>query len=216
LQNSSYYKETANDPFVSTIGLKLKYDPQTTPCKVGLINELFRRYPNAKRSLFPLSSVTSIGPLTDELLKNNLNEEKPLPHGKYSPYYRITENRGLIVSIGIPLIECLTIIHVSLELEKNPLLDWIYRDRVFDVIMDGNIEKEWIVREIHPATCRCWGEKMCERDLRNASILHENIFADIRIDWAFAHEIDDFITTKHNKNVYYPYPFLTLCRPLSQ
>jgi aminoglycoside 3-N-acetyltransferase len=211
-----YYKETAKDTFVSTIGLKLKYDPQTTPCKVGLINELFRRTPNVKRSLFPLSSVASIGSLTDELLRNNLDGEKPTPHGKNSPYYRIIENNGLIISIGMPLIECLTIIHVPLEIDKNLRPDWIYRKRIFDIVMSDGISKEWNIWELHPATCRCWGEKMCGRDLRNTGILHENIFTGVRIDWAFANEVCDFITEKRKKNRYYPYPFLSLCKPLSK
>jgi aminoglycoside 3-N-acetyltransferase len=211
-----YYKETAKDPFVSTIGLKLKYDPEITPSKVGLITELFRRHPNVKRSLFPLSSVASIGPLTDELLQNNLNGEKPTPHGKNSPYYRIFKSNGLIVSIGMPLIECLTIIHVPLEMNENLQPDWIYRKRIFDIIMPDGMSKEWNIWELHPATCRCWGEKMCGRDLRNTGILHENIFAGVRIDWAFANEVYTFIIEKRKKSEYYPYPFLTLSRPLSQ
>ncbi|MDR2117815.1 MAG: hypothetical protein LBP87_15675, partial [Planctomycetaceae bacterium] len=62
----------------------------------------------------------------------------------------------------------------------------------------------------------CWGEKMCGRDLRNKKILHENIFAGVKIDWAFANEVYDYIIEKRKRNKYYPYPFLTLCKPLSQ
>ena len=51
----------------------LSYDPQRTPCAVGMANEVFWRRKGAVRSLHPFNPLAANGPLAEELLRNNLN-----------------------------------------------------------------------------------------------------------------------------------------------
>ena len=81
----------------------VRYDPATTPCDVGLANELFWRRKGVRRSLHPYNPVAACGPLAEELLHDNLNDSKPLPHGIHSAYYRFCQRNGLVVGIGVRL-----------------------------------------------------------------------------------------------------------------
>ena len=213
-----YYKEVGGDLLTPVTGLTLKYDPEMTPCKVGLINEFFRRYPDVQRSLFPLSSVACLGPLSHKLLENNLRNENSLPHGEDSPYYRLCHENGLMVSIGLPLIQRMTILHTASELNESRHPEWLYRKRHFRITFPDGKEREQVVREQHPAlSSRCTNRTMCRRDLLKAGILHEGNFNGMRIDWAYSNAVVDYILDVTKKNGGdYPRLLMSTCLPLSR
>lgn len=93
------------------------FDVKETPCWTGKIPATFMKLPQAKRSLHPTHSVSSIGPLTEFLIKNHENSMTPC--GEESPYYRLAEKGGYILLIGVDQ-ESNTTIHTAEELAEVP------------------------------------------------------------------------------------------------
>ena len=156
------------------------YDPTSTPCGVGLANELFWRRKGVQRSLHPYNSVAVHGPLAEELLRDNLNEFKPLPHGVYSAYYRLCQKNGLVISVGVPLGRYMTLVHTAEDVRDRPGFSVEKRYRVR---AEGK-EREWTVRETrekYGMFCLCMLK--CVRDLRCEGILHEGAVGTVRVDW---------------------------------
>jgi aminoglycoside 3-N-acetyltransferase len=184
--------------------LVLTYDPLKTPCNVGLTNELFRVSPGTQRSLHPLQSVSARGPRAAEILAHNLNCRKPLPHGVDSSYYHVCKCGGIVVSIGVPLIECFTLIHTAEDVRDA---EWpvknFFRERRFRV-RSGESCDEWIVRERRPLFARSYSEGQLHRDLLREGILHESRVGTIRVDWASAGDVLSFMLLE-NSNSTYPY-----------
>ncbi len=191
----------------------MTYDPARTPCSVGLANELFWRKRGVKRSLFPYNMLAACGPLADELLRDNLNERKPSPHGVDSGYYRFCQLNGLVISIGVPLRDCLTIAHVAEEVRPDwPIKDFFNEQRYR--VVQGETAKEWtirLLREKYDKYCHC-GRKM-GRDLVAEGVIHEGRVGTVRVDWARAGEIYAFFWRKTAKRPY-PYYGLWLTRQL--
>jgi aminoglycoside 3-N-acetyltransferase len=181
------------------------YDPQRTPCGVGLANELFWRRKSVLRSLHPHNSLAATGPLAAELLHNNLNEHKPLPHGVYSGYYRFCQMNGLVISIGVPLGRYLTLIHVAEEVRDGrwPISDF-FADRPYVVRIDGE-DRPFVVRQHrleYGMYCLCM--RKLHRDLLAAGILHEGTVGSVRVDWARAREVFDYMMSRNART---PYPY---------
>jgi aminoglycoside 3-N-acetyltransferase len=186
--------------------LVLPYDVQTTLSTVGLLNNLFLRRTDVLRSRHPLSAVAGLGPLTGELLRDNLNEERPLPHGVHSPYYRFCLRGGLIVSLGRPLMKCMTAVHVAEEVRDD---DWPVRDFFYErrfVVRDRGSERVWTVRERRPEFVRCLGLRQLRRDLLREGVLHESTLGGLRLDWANARDVFELMAQR-NRNSTYPYYF---------
>jgi aminoglycoside N3'-acetyltransferase len=183
------------------------YDPRRSPCGVGLVNELFWRRKGVQRSLFPFNMLAACGPLADELLRDNLNERHPSPHGQDSAYYRICQRNGLVVSIGVPLRECITIAHVVEEVRADwPIKDFFY-ERQYRVVQDG-VAKQWTVRLRRDEYAKfSYCRKKLGRDLVAEGVIHEGSVGTVRVDWARAGEVYDFFWRKTLKR---PYPYYGL------
>jgi len=180
------------------------YDPARTPCGVGLANELFRRRPGVQRSLHPYNTLSACGPLAAELLRDNLNGSKPLAHGVHSGYYRFCQHDGLVVSIGVPLRRCLTLIHVAEEIRDRdwPIPDY-FEERSYSIRIGGE-EKCWIVRQPRPEYGMfSLSLRKVTRDLAGAGILHETAVGGVRVDWANAREVFEFMMARNGTA---PYP----------
>jgi len=190
----------------------ITYDPERTPCSVGLANELFWRGNGVKRSLYPFNMLAARGPLADELLRDNLNERKPSPHGVDSGYCRFCQLNGLVVSVGVPLRDCITIAHVVEEVR----LDWPIKDFFIEKryrVVQGGVAKEWAIRlprEKYDRFCHC-GKKM-GLDLVAEGVIHEGRVGTLRVDWARAGEVFEFFWRKTEKG---PYPYYGLWGSLS-
>ncbi|NJS39886.1 MAG: AAC(3) family N-acetyltransferase [Rhodobacteraceae bacterium] len=59
------------------------FDAKRTPSEMGLLTELFRRAPGAKRSLHPTHSVTALGPLAEQLTATH--HQATTPSGRGTP-----------------------------------------------------------------------------------------------------------------------------------
>jgi aminoglycoside N3'-acetyltransferase len=183
------------------------YDPRRSACSVGLINELFWRKKGVKRSLFPYNMLAAFGPLADELLRDNLNERKPSPHGADSGYYRISQRNGLVVSVGVPLRECITIAHVVEEVRSDwPIKDFFAEQR-YGVVQEGEI-REWTVRIRRDDYAKfCYCRKKMGRDLVEEGVIHEGLVGSVRVDWARANDVYNFFWRKTEAR---PYPYYGL------
>jgi aminoglycoside 3-N-acetyltransferase len=181
------------------------YDPTRTPAATGLVNELFRRLPGVQRSLHPYNPVAARGPLAEELLRGNLNDQKPLPHGVQSSYYRFSQRNGLVVSIGTPLGPSLTLVHVAEEVRDAewPIPDFFEERRC--VVRVAGQDREYIIRATrpeYPMYTLCL--RKFARDLVRAGILHEGCVGGVRVDWARAGEVVEFMLARGGKSTY-PY-----------
>lgn len=183
------------------------YDPSKTPSSVGLVNEFFWRMKGVKRSLFPFNMLAAYGPLADELLRDNLNERKPSPHGVDSGYYRICQRNGLVVSIGVALKDRLTLANVVEEVREDWHIKNFFADRQYQVVQNGQA-KVWVVRRPRDAYgkfCHC--RRKMGRDIIAEGVIHEGMVGTLRVDWARAGEIFDFFWRKTADR---PYPYYGL------
>jgi aminoglycoside N3'-acetyltransferase len=181
------------------------YDPQSTPCAVGMANELFWRRKGVLRSLHPYNSLAAYGPLAEELFHDNLNHDKPLPQGIYSGYYRFSQKNGIVISIGVPLQNCMTLIHTPEEVRDGdwPIINF-FEERRYLVRINGRDEL-YVVRQRRPQYgmyCIC--VRKAFRDLVRDRIVHETSVGSVRVDWAWSRDVFDFFM-KRNKNSHYPY-----------
>ncbi len=143
-------------------------------------------------------------------MHNNLNEEKPLPHGIYSGYYRFCQRNGLVISIGVPLGRYLTLIHVAEEVRDQqwPIADF-FEEQEYFVRIDGENRRS-VVRQRRPEYgmfCLCM--RKLHRDLCNAGILHEGAVGSVRVDWARAGEVFEYMMARNEQSSYpYYWPWL--------
>ncbi len=93
------------------------FDVRNTPSWTGKIPEVFRKRPNAIRSLHPTHSVAAIGKLAKYLTKDHINS--PTPCGQNSPYMRLIELNGKVVFLGVTLKSC-TLFHTIEEIADLP------------------------------------------------------------------------------------------------
>jgi aminoglycoside N3'-acetyltransferase len=185
--------------------LKLTYDMKKTPSSVGLISELFRRQGGSLRSLHPLSSVAAQGPLAAELLHNNLNDSRPLPHGIDSPYYRICRAGGTVLGLGIPLIKAMTILHVAEEVCDGqwPVPGFFY-ERQFRVVDGEGTAREAVVRERRPEYVRSLILSAVRHDLLREGLLREYSIDGVPIATADAQGVLEYMQNRQQSSTY-PY-----------
>jgi aminoglycoside 3-N-acetyltransferase len=75
------------------------YDPARTPSLgMGVVAELFRTWPDARRSQHPTRSFAALGPNAEQLLANHALEE---PFGEESPVSQLYALDGLILLVGV-------------------------------------------------------------------------------------------------------------------
>ena len=77
----------------------LYYDSKRTMSWTGLMPNVFCRYPNVIRSEYPYNSLAARGPLADEMIKNNLDDD--LSQGPHSSWHYIVEHHAKILYIGV-------------------------------------------------------------------------------------------------------------------
>ena len=190
----------------------IRYDPAKTPSAVGLANELFWRRKGVQRSLHPYNMLAACGPMAAELLRDNLNQPKPLPHGIHSGYYRFCQNGGLVISIGVPLGPYLTLIHVAEEVrdEDWPIEDF-FEEKRYLVRVNGRDETHVVRQHRLEYSMFCLCMRKVARDLAGAGILHEATVGTVRVGWADSRRVFEYFMSR-NQNSTYPYYWPWLAR----
>lgn len=118
---------------------ELVYDVSSSKSTVGYLTEYFRKSEGVKRSLHPFSSVAVWGKDKQYFLEGNLDKNKPLPHGKNSPYYRFAMMGGKAIFLGVTLRRA-TIMHVAEEVIDHdfPIKDFFKEHKVIVKEADRN------------------------------------------------------------------------------
>lgn len=92
------------------------FDVRRSPSALGLLSELARRHPEARRSLHPTTSVVAIGKHAETLLKEHGTSIYPCD--ETSPFYKIMELGGKIIGLGVTT-EFLSFVHCPEDVLKD-------------------------------------------------------------------------------------------------
>jgi aminoglycoside 3-N-acetyltransferase len=77
------------------------FDPATTPSKVGLISERFRKRQGILRSLNATHSIAASGPQAEEICQGHCEQDTPC--GKGTPYERMIQHRAAALMFGVSM-----------------------------------------------------------------------------------------------------------------
>jgi aminoglycoside N3'-acetyltransferase len=104
------------------------FDSRRIPGYTGLLGEMARRIPGARRSVHPIRSVVAVGPAAEFLTE--AHHRSTLPCDRNSPFHRLHELGGLIVGLGVSS-RNLTFVHVLDDLMPERLPFDVYRPERF-------------------------------------------------------------------------------------
>lgn len=93
------------------------FDAQRTVSRMGLITEVFRRYPGVVRSLHPTHSVAVWGSRADAIIAGHERVETPC--GRLTPYGRLLDQDGKILLAGVPASAMTFCYFIAEELEPQ-------------------------------------------------------------------------------------------------
>lgn len=122
------------------------FDVLNSPSKTGAITEYFRKLPNAARSAHPTEPVSAIGSKATYFTKDHFNQLTP--YNENSPFYRVSEQGGKILYIGVTLSMAGTNLHTLEDAVdfKFP----VYYDEVFEIdVIDAGGEKHKVKTKVH-------------------------------------------------------------------
>lgn len=122
------------------------FDVVNSPSKTGAITEYFRKLPGVVRSLHPTEPVSAFGPMADYFVKDHFNELTP--YTSKSPFYRVSEQKGKILYIGVTLDMAGTNLHTLEDAVdfKFP----VYADEVFEIdVIDYAGVKHKVKTKVH-------------------------------------------------------------------
>ncbi len=106
------------------------FDLANTPSKLGAISECFRKHPLSVRSAHPTEPVSCIGPSAREFVDTHFGCQTP--YTSNSPFYKVVENKGKILYLGVTLANAGTNLHLledAIEQFKFP----VYHPELFNV-----------------------------------------------------------------------------------
>jgi aminoglycoside 3-N-acetyltransferase len=85
------------------------FDVVNSPSKTGAITEYFRCLPDSVRSLHPTEPVSAFGPKARYFTDDHFNQLTP--YNSNSPFYKVGEQKGKILYIGVTLANAGTSLH---------------------------------------------------------------------------------------------------------
>lgn len=122
------------------------FDVLNSPSKTGKITEVFRTWPLSKRSLHPTEPVSALGKKADYFIKDHFNQLTP--YNERSPFYKISEQKGKILYVGVTLSMAGTNLH-TLEDAVNFKFP-VYHQEEFDFeVIDENGNSHSIRTKVH-------------------------------------------------------------------
>ena len=117
--------------FVPTMTFGIPFNPKVTVSECGKITDVFRRRPDAIRSLSPTHSIAGIGPDAKRILDGHDRKLSFGPNGPDSPLGKLAMEHGSIMLLGVTHVSN-TMIHIIQYLAELPLLDKWNDVEVFD------------------------------------------------------------------------------------
>lgn len=122
------------------------FDVRNSPSKTGAITEYFRQMPNAIRSVHPTEPVSAVGKLAEYYTKDHFNQLTP--YNEQSPFYRVSEQGGKILYVGVTLSMAGTNLHTLEDAVdfKFP----VYHNEVFDFeVIDYEGNSHMVKTKVH-------------------------------------------------------------------
>jgi aminoglycoside 3-N-acetyltransferase len=122
------------------------FDVVNSPSKTGAITEYFRKLPGVIRSLHPSEPVSALGKNADYFVKDHFNQLTP--YTSKSPFYRVSEQRGKILYIGVTLDMAGTNLHTLEDAVdfKFP----VYMEELFEIdVIDYEGVKHKVKTKVH-------------------------------------------------------------------
>lgn len=126
------------------------FDPQRSPAYTGLLCELFRRRPDAVRSLHPSHPVAAVGPMAEYITSGYENSTTPFDH--LSPWHKMSEMNAWILNVGLAQRElAITQYHYAEEVLREFMPVSLYWPEPFEVTIKANgVEKTLKAYAHHP------------------------------------------------------------------
>jgi len=122
------------------------FNLNSTPSKMGIITEVFRKKEHVFRSLHPTDSVCAIGKHAEYLVKDHFNQLTP--YNSHSPFYKLTQLHGKIILIGIDL-NCLTNFHAAEDAITNFEFPIYHKTHFNSQVIDENGNKKSMLTKVH-------------------------------------------------------------------
>ena len=115
----------------------MKYDVKKTPAWTGFLPNMLMRNPNSIRSEHPINSLVALGPLASDMMKGNLYSGS-YACGSHSSWEFCLNHNAKVLSIGLRLYQCVTMMHVNEDLNPDmwPIDGW-YENRDYSVKSHG-------------------------------------------------------------------------------
>ncbi len=144
--NASYQLEYIQDISV--------FDVENDKSRLGAITETFRTHPDTIRSCHPTEPVSCIGPKADYFVGHHFGEETP--YTQNSPFYRVAEQGGKILMIGVTLDNAGTNLH-TLEDAIGDFKYPVYYPELFEVkVKFPNGDEKTMKTKVHDPV---WSKK---------------------------------------------------------
>lgn len=116
------------------------FDVRRSPSMLGVLSEMARRYPGAKRSLHPTNSIVAIGKQAAAVTEAHHTDIYPC--GEKSPYYLTMQMGGMIAGIGVNA-NFMSFVHCPEDVIKQKFPIKTRLDDVFEAKVkkeDGSVE----------------------------------------------------------------------------
>lgn len=116
------------------------FDVRRSPSALGMLSEMARRYPGAKRSLHPTNSIVTIGKNAEAIVGSHHLDMYPC--GEKSPYYLAMQMGGIIAGIGVNA-NFMSFVHCPEDVMKQQFPIKTRLDEVFEAKIkkeDGSVE----------------------------------------------------------------------------
>jgi aminoglycoside N3'-acetyltransferase len=148
------------------------YDVARTPSSAGLLSESLRRSPGAVRSPSPFAPACAIGGWAADCGRDFREESSATPYGKGSPYWRVMQEEGHALFIGIDFIRVNTLVHVAFDLlgEENPISGY-YEQRTHKAVR-GDQSEEWQMWCPRPAMESFFASTAFKQMMIRAGLVH--------------------------------------------
>jgi aminoglycoside 3-N-acetyltransferase len=116
------------------------FDVRRSPSALGMLSEMARRYPGAKRSLHPINSIVAIGKHANTITGSHHTDIYPC--GEKSPYYISMQLGGVIAGIGVNA-NFMSFVHCPEDIIKQEFPIKTRLDEIFEAKVkkeDGTVE----------------------------------------------------------------------------
>jgi aminoglycoside 3-N-acetyltransferase len=122
---------------------RLAFDARTSPSKMGTLTEVALKAPDRIRSVHPTHSVAGFGKEAGYYLNEHYQDNTPF--GPHSPFWRLAENNGKILVIGVGL-GSVTSFHLTEDRMGEQFPVRVYLDNMFEITCFSDRGEKYQVR----------------------------------------------------------------------